>query len=449
MDVPATIPGSRPDPAPGLGTGIAALLGLALVLLFGLAAPPAPTSILALAVPLGVAACTLPAGLRHYLLPLGGLVVLLGQFAPGMNYADPWMALLTGLALFVTLLRSERAAWELHRPALLAALFLLAPLPALAGTVVSFESWIGVYKVFVLGVGLFFALRRLVPRARAEVLLWVFPLVGTVGVLQLLAKTRGLGGLLFTRVEFRNFYTLLPWGQSNFISAVLELCLCGTILLILLVSRRWLRLILVGATLLMLQGVLLSFSRAGAVSLVAYAIVLGVGLGGARGVAALVTSAVVLLGGLFTPGGQVLLQRFTDPMEYGSWAVRVLLWENAFSRFLAHPWTGIGLNQGRYQSDLQGGDPAHNLFLDAAMEQGILGAIALLLVLVAAFRLAGRLPAPPGGSSPRTVRVLAVALLVQLVVHATAEPIILGIPILVPMIYFLAWLTLQDERVAP
>ena len=74
----------------------------------------------------------------------------------------------------------------------------------------------------------FHALRRLVPWEKSQGLLWLFPVLGTIGAFQLFLKTQGLGALLFARMSFRNFYSRLAWGQSDFISAVLEFCICAT-----------------------------------------------------------------------------------------------------------------------------------------------------------------------------------------------------------------------------
>lgn len=437
--------------APGRAHGatmrlvLAIAFGLLLILLFAQEGPLGLTGVVAIAAVVIGVALEVPSRFRIGLVPLGILTVLLGQLSPALNYSDPWTAVMIALALLLSLLREDRRTWELHRPSLIAALFLLAPMPAVVTTVASFESWAAPYKNLVLAVGLFFALRRLVPRPRADVLLWVFPLMGTVGALQILAKTQGLGALLFARLEMRNFYTRLPWGHSNFISAVLELCLCGTLLLAVIERNPAKRLLLLGASILMLQGILSSFSRAGVVSLLAYALVLAIGLGGRRAIGATVAAGAIFAGSLLTPGGQVLVQRFADPFEYGSWAVRIQLWENSLARFLANPWTGIGLNQGRYQGDFQGGDAAHNMLLDVAMEQGVLGAVALVLVFAAAFRLVVRLRPRAGATNARTIRVLALALLVQVIVHAFVEPILLGVPILLGLVYLLAWLCLQDE----
>jgi len=418
--------------------------GLALVALFALGPPGSVTGILAVALAVLAAGLAVPARARIVLLPLLAVSVLTGQFARGFNVFDILALLLGTFALASTFAATDRAAWEIHRPGALAIAYLVAPLLAVPFTVVSLESFFGQYKSYLLWVLVFLSLRRVTPRDRAHVLLWAFPLVGTIGVMQLFLKTAGLGALLFARLGFRNFYTRLAWGQSDYISAVLETCICGTILLIVLERRPWVRVALALAVCAMAEGVLMLFSRAGVVSLGVFGLIVAIGAGGARSLVAGAGVIAVGLVGLASPGGQVILTRFTDPAEYTSWFYRLILWQSAWNRFLAHPWTGLGLNQGRFQHDLQHDESASNLFLEALSEQGIPGFIVLVVVLVALVRMMLRLRPAGREDSTRLVRVVALGLLAQVVVHASGEPILHGIPLSVLLVYFFAWITLQD-----
>lgn len=91
-------------------------------------------------------------------------------------------------------------------------------------------------------------------------------------------------------------------------------------------------------------------------------------------------------------------------------------------------------------------DPTNNFLLETLTEQGIAGGIMVVLIVVAAYRLCLR--AVPHGheSSPRIIRVALVATLSQVLVHASVEPTINGLPLAVLLVYFLAWLALQDPR---
>lgn len=428
------------------GRIVAALLALGLVAVFALDGPTGPLALASLGLALGVAFLFVPADARPYAYPLLGVLILLGQFAPGYAVFDPIPVVLAGVAFIDLAFARRRQDWEFHLPAWLCVGLLAVPLLAVPTVVVSVTSFIGGYKAQVLWVLLFFALRRLVPPARSQALLWIFPVIGILGALQLLQKTSGLGALLFARMSHRNFYTRLPWGQSDFLAAALEFCLCMTIVLIQLERRPAVRVGLGIGCFVILQALLLLFSRAGAVALGVFALIIVLGLGGRRGLAAAGAAVGVGLASLATPGGQTLIGRFTDPGEYLSWYYRLVVWENSWRRFLAHPFTGIGMNQGRYVHDFQGGDPANNLILDPLMEQGIFAAIVLAVIFLGAFRMAARVTPRESDANPRTVRVVLIAALSQLVVHGMGEPTISGPAIAFPLVFLFVWLSHNDAR---
>src|SRR5207344_3130860 len=107
----------------------------------------------------------------------------LGPLGPGIFVFDPLAVLLAALALAGTAMAGDRAGWDIRTPGLLAIGFLGAPLLALLAGVPSIVSFLGAYKLLLVAVLLFFAMRRLVPREQSAALLWVFPLVGTIGSL--------------------------------------------------------------------------------------------------------------------------------------------------------------------------------------------------------------------------------------------------------------------------
>ena len=421
-----------------------ALTALVILTVFALQGPHRPLGIAALAVGTGMLLLLLPGSTFLALIPLCGIALLTPQAIPGWNLFDFMILPLALIAFLKLLAHPNRAAWGIHKPGLLTIAFLLAPLLAVPFAVVSLQPFLGLYKNCLLLAFLFLALRRIVRPEQSLTLLWIFPLTGTVAACQLLWKTRGLGALLYSRMNFRNFYSGLAWGQSDYISAVLEFCLCGTIVLILLERRALVRILLAGLALVMAQGFLILFSRAGALSLVLFGGLLALGWKRERALLAGGIAFVLALGGLATPGGQVLSQRFVDPSEYGSWYFRLVTWETGIQRFLAHPWTGFGLGQGRYISDVIGGESANCSILDVLGEQGIVGGIVFILIVVSAVRLGRRAPLP-GVAGKGPVRMALAGTVGAVVLHSLVEPTITGHVLSVLFVYFLAFLTLQDD----
>src|SRR5262249_4610248 len=140
-------------------------------------------------------------------------------------------------------------------------------------------------------------------------------------------------------------------------------------------------------------------------ALIAFAIFVLAGGGRAQALLVSILSALGLVAGLASPAGQVLLRRFLDPQESASWFVRLEIWKVGWTRFLAKPWTGIGLNQGQFVGDQVGVADAHNVVLQALMEQGILGGIMTVGILVGTLRLAARSwPTGVPGSALKGVR---------------------------------------------
>jgi O-antigen ligase len=179
------------------------------------------------------------------------------------------------------------------------------------------------------------------------------------------------------------------------------------------------------------------------VALAVWALVLLVGWGRWKSIFA--AGAIVLAVATFvlSPSGKGMVTRFTEPAEYMSVYTRTIGWEIAWERFLSHPLTGIGMNQGRYQADAMGDASAHNAMLDILMEEGIFGGIVFAAIVIAALRLCLRVR-PFGYTGPqRTLRAALVSLLVGIMVNA---PTITAIVIGTLFAWFLAWLSLQDSR---
>lgn len=442
--------GERTSPVTGRPNRLMVLLtiSLAAFLMIAVFAARGPHSLegrIALAALLGFAILVLPRKFRVWFVPLIALTSLLGPIDSRYYVFEPFVPIGAALALRKTW-SAERSAWDLHAPAFLAIAFLAVPLLALVGEIGSMVSYIGWYRLLAAWVVVFFTLRRLVSQEQSDVLLWTFPLLGLIATFQLAQRTAGLGGLLSTRMLFRNFYTELPWGKSNYVSAVLEFCICMCVVLWFLDRRPVVRALLAVVAVLMFQSFLPLSSRAGALGLAVFALILLFGLANRRTIVVALGCIAALAFGLISAGGQSLLLRFTDPTEYASWYQRVLLWQFAWQRFLAHPFTGAGLNQGRYQGDALGGQSAHNLFLDALADQGILGGVVLLAILVAMYRLCARAEPFHRPGSLRGVRVALVATLSAVVVHASFEPVVSSPPIAPLLVLMLAWLCLNDSK---
>ncbi len=435
-----------PKPRGGLAPWLAALAGLALVAVFALEGPATLPGIVAVGLAMALCAIAAPRSLRPWFLPVAFATVVFGQVARGVFLYEVGVVVVALLALVLQLRHNTRAGWQLDWPGWFAVAWVILPLLAVPGHIASLESFLGDYKLYVGWAVAFLALRRLLHRENSHVLLWIFPLIGVAGSIQLGLKTAWLGDLLLSRPTLRNFYTQLPWGWSDFVSAVMEVVVCACVLLFVLDRRPWARLIVVGSGLFAFASYLVLLSRGGAIGLLGFALVLVIGLGGRRGLLAASSAGLVFAAALLTRGGQALLGRFTDPRETASVLMRFVLWTTSWNRFRISPLTGVGLNQARYQHDFIGAGWGGNLVLDRMAEEGILGGVLVVAIVFALFRLAAR--AEPAGvsGSPRAVRLAAIGLLGEWVFHAAVEPTFTGPALVVPMLFFAAWLTLQDPH---
>ncbi|MEP7027622.1 MAG: O-antigen ligase family protein [Candidatus Eisenbacteria bacterium] len=380
----------------------------------------------------------------HMLLVFVPLLLLTPNFA-GWRYFDALVPVIVIAAWAATLRVGDRRAFELHGPGLVALAILVAPLPGLVRAE-SPASFLGSYKELLVYAMVFLSLRRLVTRRTSILLLWALPVLGLAIALELFAKTHGVGGLL-ARSGFRTFYTDLVWGSSNLIASVLLISLCGTALIATLDSRPWVRLLLLASGAVSLEAFLILSSRSAAVALVVFLLVLVFGLGGRFRLAASGTIIAVVAAGLSLSSGRLLVSRFADPAEYASWAERQHLWAGAWSRFLEHPWIGIGLNQGRLQGDLMASARAHNWLLDTLMEQGMIGGIVLLIAVAALSRLCWRVEVTGDPGSDHRVRVVCYAFVAAVILQSMVEPTLLSYIVTLPFLWFIAWLTMHDRTV--
>ncbi len=219
------------------------------------------------------------------------------------------------------------------------------------------------------------------------------PIVGTAISLLVIGAYVTRGFLVHRAYELRTFYSNVGWGSSNYVGAVLALAILGSVILLVLGPRPWLRAASAIALVPMALCTALLVSRGTVVALALGFLGLFLLIGGRR------RWAILVLGGLGTvltsrlPVFKVLLLRFTTESQSFSYYARLVHWRLATQRFLEHPLLGVGLGQGRFQTDeLHSLDP-HNYFLSVASETGVVGFfawIALIFVFVRTAWIAAR-----------------------------------------------------------
>ena len=414
--------------------------GVALVTLFAVFNWSSPFGLFAIAcVPL-LLGVLFGRDLWHWTIPISCFALLVPT-ASGFRTYDAIASVVVIGGVLAILLRKNRRDWNFTLGDALAVATLIVPLAGLAA-VVSPLSFAGVFKDFLVFAFLYLVLTRVVPAERRDVLLWSFPVLGSAIGIQLMDRIAGVGSLLLQRTWFRNFYTDLGWGQSNYIAAVLLVCIFGTLLLMAR-SRSWVAFVASAfALLIMLQSFSVTLSRGGTASL-AIGFLVTIFLWGWRlRLAGLVSAFFAAFALAVTQSGQVLLGRFLDPLEYASWLTRLQYWELAWNRFLQRPWTGIGLNQGRYMGDRLGSEGPHNIVLTYLMEQGVLGGALILTIIVTIWITCWRLTSAERGGASRATRAISLGLVTATFLHAMVEPTIPSYIITVPFVFFLVWLSL-------
>ena len=211
------------------------------------------------------------------------------------------------------------------------------------------------------------------------------PVAGTAISLLVLGTYQTRGFLVQRAYELRTFYSNVGWGTSNYVGAVLSLAILGSVILLVLPGRPWLR--LASAISLVPMGLCMALlvSRGTIVAVGVGLLALLVTIGGRHRWKILALSG--LGAALFAqlPVFKVIMLRFTLASQSFSYFARLVHWKLALNRFLAHPVLGVGLGQGKFQTDeLQNLDP-HNYILSVASETGVLGLLAWTAVLVAFF----------------------------------------------------------------
>ena len=281
------------------------------------------------------------------------------------------------------------------------------------------------------------AMKRLVVGYCGAVLVWRYadrqrwpwfglsiPLAGTAFALQILHSYLSRGFLVQKAYELRSFYSDVGWGAANYVGAVITITILGSVILLVLPGRPWLRLVSGIALVPMMVGMAMLVSRGTIVAVALGLVALLVTVGGRH------RWKILVLAGLGTalvtqlPVFKVILLRFTAASQSYSYAARVVHWTYALNRFLTHPVLGVGIGQGRYQhDDLLDRDP-HNYFLSVASEMGIIGFIAWIVLLIVLFRtlsVAARTHPDRSGWAASLAVLAAIAVL-----HSCYEPTFAG-----------------------
>jgi len=413
--------------------------GLALLGVFALTGPTSLPGAMAIGIVLLCAAAPFAVRLAPIAPAILSMAVFVPQIAPAVWIFDPVAIGFIALGGWALARSGDRSAWDIGPAQWFAVASLAIPLLALPLTVVSVPAFLAGYKVIAVEVGFFLSLGYVVNRERIDSLLWAFPLSGIFVAGQLAWKMRGLGVLRLSRLDMRNFNSDLGWGASNYIAAVFTLCILGSLLLFIRERRLSVRILLVAAVALMMKESLPLYSRGAELALAIAVVVLIIGLGRLRALLVLLVAGAgggLLLASTF---GKVFLQRLTDPQEFLSWGARIQIWRDMWARFLAHPLTGIGLRQGHWQLDASATEGAHNIVLEFLNQQGILGGILIVTMIVAMYRLAARPRLVPDPNA-REIRAGAFALLTAVLVNAMIEPTLSEFTYCMLFLYFVVWL---------
>ena len=281
----------------------------------------------------------------------------------------------------------------------------------------------GAFKVYVVGIAAFEVARHASRRYGREAMLWgplVLVLI-TVAMLGTRMLESGVPG--FKSIALRSYLSRLSWGSSNYVAAVMVLCLPALTLLVrecpARSRRRWFAL---GAVLASLATMFLTLSRGGFVLSAIYLLTLtGVARRSGWKLGLAVAAALGIL--IATPLGGAALARFTNAQSLDSILARVHIWTAAWERGVTHLPFGVGAGQGWIQTDkLQWIDP-HDFPLTLFSESGPLGLAAWLWIMVAVWGASTRLLHDAGsraaGGAMRATLVLAL-------LNSLFEPTLVG-----------------------
>jgi hypothetical protein len=238
-------------------------------------------------------------------------------------------------------------------------------------------------KLSVFGLLAFEVARFAARRYGRAAIAWGSVLFAAVSAAMLFQHGFEMGLSALMKNDLRGTTSALPWGRSNYVAAVLVLCLPASLFLVRSSSRDRLHRGLALVTLIASVGaILITTSRGGLI--LSGVFLLGTGLRLRRGGWVALIGAGAVLGILLaTPLGQFLVERFTSPHGIDSAAARPIIWGWAFQRGVTHLPFGVGAGQGIMQLDRLGNAEPHNYYLTLFSEGGPL-ALALWLWIMAA-----------------------------------------------------------------
>jgi hypothetical protein len=302
------------------------------------------------------------------------------------------------------------------------ALFLLVMLPGLPAAV-SLWRFGGAVKLYLVGIAGFAVARHASARwGRRAMLLGPVAFV-LITVAQLTWRVASSGVPAFKSLVLRTYLTALTWGTSNYVAAVLVLCMPAMVLFVQESPRRSrLRGFALAGLVATLASMFFTLSRGGFLLCVLYLLSLTGALRRSRApLLALFAGLAALLA--FSPLGRMAMDRFTSTAQLSSIWARTRIWQAAWERAITHLPFGVGTGQGWLQQDkLQYWDP-HCFPLTLLGEMGPLGLLAWSWVIAALWAAAGRLAREPAtraaGGAMRATIVLGVA-------NSLFEPTLIG-----------------------
>ena len=177
------------------------------------------------------------------------------------------------------------------------------------------------------------------------------------------------------------------FGNPNDLAAALNMLIPMAVALALM-SARAMRLLYAVCALLLVCGVVVTFSRAGFITLAAISVVMlwkfGRGSRSSLTSAALVAS--VLLLSVFSDAYRSRLLTIFDPNSdsSGSAQERVALLDRGLDLILRHPIVGLGMGNFHIYSINE--KVAHNSYVETAAELGLIGLLAYLIIILAPLR---------------------------------------------------------------
>ena len=213
------------------------------------------------------------------------------------------------------------------------------------------------------------------------------------------------------------------FGNPNDLAAALNMLIPLAVALALMSSRR-VRLLYAVCALLLFGGVMVTFSRAGFITLAAVSGVMLWKFGrGSRSSLALATLvAAVLLFSVFSDAYRSRLMTILDPDSdaSGSSRQRVDLLERGLDLSLRHPIIGLGMGNFHIYSIHE--KVAHNGYVETAAELGVIGLLAYLIIILAPLRGLAKIErerVKPGARDDLDAKYLSIGLQTALIAYMT------------------------------